>query len=449
MDLARELKDDEALEHDASLEIIAALDVGEMRDLETALSLELGDEFDADEGATAEDKTCDAPVDGKARRSLAHVATSPVGLAAWTVAFTAFYAKAEFGGSWAKGFYYTVQAGLSVGFGVLPERGNRLSLIVTTVNVFLGAGVIAQCLASYAGRLCDLRDEWHAEVVLEKELARSGEVGERLERRVALAKDMIRALRAEDAADAAAPAPAPRRRPSFAALAPPARVAGRAPSRLGNAAKIARLERVVRRSKLRLRRTARARLRVWLRLHSDDARAWALLATWLLLGTAYGLVFERWSGTRSFYFAVCALSTAGLQGIDPESEAWQFLLVGAWLLAGVPIFAHGVGTVARLLLRESSDAEVRARSWGNFGEGDWDDTVALLSEYVAVAPGRLSREQFILSELLRSGSVSGDLVDIILDKFSRFDTDGDATLTKAEYVAFGSSVAAKPGARAG
>ena len=446
MDLARELKDDEALEHDASLEIIAALDVGEMRDLETALSLELGDEFDADEGATAEDKTCDAPVDGKARRSLAHVATSPVGLAAWTVAFTAFYAKAEFGGSWAKGFYYTVQAGLSVGFGVLPERGNRLSLIVTTVNVFLGAGVIAQCLASYAGRLCDLRDEWHAEVVLEKELARSGEVGERLERRVALAKDMIRALRA---ADAAAAAPPPRRRRSFAALAPPARVAGRAPSRLGNAAKIARLERIVRRTKLRLRRTARARLRVWLRLHSDDARAWALLATWLLLGTAYGLVFERWSGTRSFYFAVCALSTAGLQGIDPDSEAWQFLLVGAWLLAGVPIFAHGVGTVARLLLRESSDAEVRARSWGNFGEGDWDDTVALLSEYVAVAPGRISREQFILSELLRSGSVSGDLVDIILDKFSRFDTDGDATLTKAEYVAFGSSVAAKPGARAG
>ncbi|KAK7235526.1 hypothetical protein SO694_00069187 [Aureococcus anophagefferens] len=352
MDLARELKDDEALEHDASLEIIAALDVGEMCELETALSLELGDEFDADEGATAEDPTLAAAVDGKARRSLARLATSPVGLAAWTVAFTAFYAEAEFGGSWAKGFYYTVQAGLSVGFGVLPERGNKLSLL------------------------------------------------------------------------------------------------------------IARLERIVRRSKLRLRRTARARLRVWLRLHGDDARAWALLATWLLLGTAYGLVFERWSGTRSFYFAVCALSTAGLQGIDPESEAWQFLVVGAWLLAGVPIFAHGVGTVARLLLRESSDAEVRARSWGNFGEGDWDDTVALLSEYVAVDPGRLSREQFILSELLRSGSVSGDLVDIILDKFSRFDTDGDATLTKAEYVAFGtltkaeyvafgSSVAAKPAARGG
>ena len=151
MDLAREIKDDEALEHDASLEIIAALDVGEMRELETALSLELGD--DVDEGATAEDPTLDAAVDGKARRSFARLATSPVGLAAWTVAFTAFYAEAEFGGSWAKGFYYTVQAGLSVGFGVLPERGNRLSLLVTILNVFLGAGVIAQCLASYAGRL--------------------------------------------------------------------------------------------------------------------------------------------------------------------------------------------------------------------------------------------------------------------------------------------------------
>ena len=82
MDLARELKDDEALEHDASLEIIAALDVGEMQKLETALSLELGDDVDAGEGATAEDPTRDAPVDEKTRRSLAHVATSPAGLPA-------------------------------------------------------------------------------------------------------------------------------------------------------------------------------------------------------------------------------------------------------------------------------------------------------------------------------------------------------------------------------
>ena len=47
---------------------------------------------------------------------------SRVGLVLWLLGFTAFYAYSAFDGSWAKGFYWTVQAGLSIGFGVLTEK---------------------------------------------------------------------------------------------------------------------------------------------------------------------------------------------------------------------------------------------------------------------------------------------------------------------------------------
>jgi hypothetical protein len=55
----------------------------------------------------------------------------------WSVAFTAFYSYVTFSGSWAQAFYYTVQAGLSIGFGVLGEAG-PVSLWTTILNVLLG-----------------------------------------------------------------------------------------------------------------------------------------------------------------------------------------------------------------------------------------------------------------------------------------------------------------------
>ena len=57
---------------------------------------------------------------------------------------------------------------------VYSDNGSRLSLLVTTLNVLLGAGLVAQCLAQYTERVCDLKDQWQAQFLLERELARSG-----------------------------------------------------------------------------------------------------------------------------------------------------------------------------------------------------------------------------------------------------------------------------------
>ena len=109
-----------------------------------------------------------------------------------------------------------------------------------------------------------------------------------------------------------------------------------------------------------------------------------------------------------------------------------------------------VGALARLLLREKSEAEARARDWGAFTSADWDANTATLRTYLgddADLERRVSCEQFLLCELLRSGSVSGDLVEIILDKFHRFDADGDRYLTKAEFLAHKDDGAASPRSR--
>ena len=102
---------------------------------------------------------------------------------------------------------------MSIGFGVLPEGGTNASLLITTANVFIGAGFVARCLASYTAHLCEKRERWQAEVVLEKALARSGDEATKLRRRVALARRMIKQLEAEadDADDEHPPSPPPSR----------------------------------------------------------------------------------------------------------------------------------------------------------------------------------------------------------------------------------------------
>ena len=83
----------------------------------------------------------------------------------WSVGFTAFYANWTFckkdwddgdewcrEPSWSKGFYYTVQAGLSIGFGVLTEA-SVLSIWVSTLNVLLGALLAAYVLAAFTESL--------------------------------------------------------------------------------------------------------------------------------------------------------------------------------------------------------------------------------------------------------------------------------------------------------
>ena len=72
---------------------------------------------------------------------------SRVGLVLWLLGFTAFYAYSAFDGSWAKGFYWTVQAGLSIGFGVLTEK-SALNLWATVLNICLGAGLAGVVLSS-------------------------------------------------------------------------------------------------------------------------------------------------------------------------------------------------------------------------------------------------------------------------------------------------------------
>lgn len=66
----------------------------------------------------------------------------------WLLLGTVFYAEVDFAKNYCKGFYYAVNVGYSIGFGVLNERpGGDLSFIFSTVYILFGAVAISMCLS--------------------------------------------------------------------------------------------------------------------------------------------------------------------------------------------------------------------------------------------------------------------------------------------------------------
>ena len=345
---------------------------------------------------------------------------SRVGLVLWLLGFTAFYAYSAFDGSWAKGFYWTVQAGLSIGFGVLTEK-SALNLWATVLNIFLGAGLAGVVLADYAQKVGEEKDAWRNEIMLERSLAAAGHEQHKLRKRVRLAKRMIKELEAPAPKITASQlrwgkirAHVTKRRPQQGSLLP-------------DKEKILRLKRVVWRAKLGRHGRANAfqRVKLWLRIHRQKLSVWAACIVWLGVGVVYAIAKERWSPTRAIYFAVSSLSTAGLQGIPLASKDWQYAFVGVWCLVGVPLFAAGVGELAGLFVREDCEVEARAQEWGSSGRAtgmpQLGRSVATRAEisgaiyasfdfhagrHIDLTGDSLTREQFLVSQLLLSGAAS-------------------------------------------
>ena len=144
--------------------LVAALESDEIEMKDAALD-ELGERCRAGSSgrvSRAPRLSFRAADDGRSGRMSFHytrLALSPAGVALWVLGFSWFYAVHVFDGNWAKAFYYTIQAGLSIGFGVLPGGGTPASLLMTTLNVFIGAGFVAKCLASYTAHLCETREK--------------------------------------------------------------------------------------------------------------------------------------------------------------------------------------------------------------------------------------------------------------------------------------------------
>ena len=75
--------------------------------------------------------------------------------------------------------------------------------------------------------------------------------------------------------------------------------------------------------------------------NGQGLRRWGPLIVWVTFGSLFGGVGQGWDFATCLYFAVTAISTAGLEAIDipdPSQESFNVFLCGLYTFFGVPIF---------------------------------------------------------------------------------------------------------------
>ena len=201
---------------------------------------------------------------------------------AWMLTGTLYFGSVDFGSNYYKGFYYSVNVGYNVGWGVLQLK-YRYSKIFAGFYLIMGALFAVQYIAYLIQYAVD--DEYNLYQYLR--------INRNIERSTRL-KGWIRSLYV------------------YAAM---------------NSEKLFMIY------------------------------AWLLL---LFFGAFFTVCTVHWPWLDGFYYALTSMSTAGLEGIPPDSPDYLFVITGLMTAVGVPVMAMAIGNIGLLIAESHSVARVEA-----------------------------------------------------------------------------------------
>jgi len=167
---------------------------------------------------------------------------------------------------------------------------------------------------------------------------------------------------------------------------------------------------------------------------SFESKAMIMLVLWILMGIIFGMASQKWTFVRSLYFAVAAMSTAGLQAVDvrgsdgniDDSVAW---FVAIFCVVGVPIFGLAVGIAANTFV--SKLVQGRRQLPPDLSEEDFNEVANLSVDDNIVEFG-----EFFILEMLRRGTVKKADIDAVKLAYDVIDVDNSGTLTPREVRRF-------------
>jgi len=303
---------------------------------------------------------------------------------------------------WWQAFYYTVQAGFSVGFGIVPNKP-EVSRAVTIVIVLCGSSLIVFCIA----------------LMLQSSMNNMNLYRRAVEDTFAVAdKDMTGELTFSE----------------FHAFLM---------AEKGEDFDFSRKEAKRLFDRIDTRKTGAITLDEW-SAYLDENRdsgigswiwdrldQWSMTISfivWTCIGASYGMIYERWTIISSFYYSVTACSTAGL--LAPSFNSTGMLFTGVFCAIGVPLYGLALGEFAEFF----TDRMFRNRSKEVLQKATL--TVALeYSEFLELLPdARLDWSHFLQLELIRLGRVDKTLLDMLRSRFDMLDRNRDGVIDSRDIV---------------
>ena len=164
--------------------------------------------------------------------------------------------------------------------------------------------------------------------------------------------------------------------------------------------------------------------------HGSTIRAALALFLWLTIGVLYGVLKEKWTFVSSLYFASAACSTGGLQGPTPDEAGVWF--TAAFTIIGVPLYGYTLGQFANGLSesyvkrkkKETMTAAISAAEFNvasHLRKGTNDGNIDLFS--------------FTLLQLYRLRKTDEQEIQEIWNDFEDLDADKNGQFSRSEMQA--------------
>eukprot|EP00929_Paragymnodinium_shiwhaense_P083351 TRINITY_DN44371_c0_g1_i1.p1 TRINITY_DN44371_c0_g1~~TRINITY_DN44371_c0_g1_i1.p1 ORF type:complete len:454 (-),score=74.69 TRINITY_DN44371_c0_g1_i1:476-1837(-) len=135
------------------------------------------------------------------------------------------------------------------------------------------------------------------------------------------------------------------------------------------------------------------------------------------VGVVYGLVVEEWSFVTSLYFAVSTLSTAGLQVVTDEPARVCF--AGVYALFGVPMYGLTMGLGANLLLQRYLQHTQAETINAKLEKSE----VQLAEKLLQTRSQGVDKSEYVVIQLMRLGLLDADLLERLSKKFDALDAN--------------------------
>jgi len=336
-------------------------------------------------------------------------------------------------------FYYSVQTGLSIGFGLLSESSD-ISRLYSVFHILAGSSFIGGALALFAALAVTRHEGFQGRQ--ERKLAQVAEkMG--IDGYKGLGADELRRLmirhppyyrdlldKLEDDSQVVHDA-----LQKYKALARHKRseLAIDLLERLAKAGILKdgglRIDDLTAIRKERLQ-PHKAFLR-WINANANTGRIYLVFLVWILIGIIFGIAAEKWSFIQSLYFAVSTLSTAGLQGVTQTDDGWHVLFAAVYALIGVPLYGMCLGSFGGLLVDRYNEARFEEKANAKIHKAEIQLVDHLLGETTDDA---IDMSTYITLQLLKTGSIDRDTLQSFRDMFKTYDKNGTGKVAMKDLV---------------
>eukprot|EP00930_Biecheleria_cincta_P040353 TRINITY_DN27653_c0_g1_i1.p1 TRINITY_DN27653_c0_g1~~TRINITY_DN27653_c0_g1_i1.p1 ORF type:complete len:435 (+),score=110.48 TRINITY_DN27653_c0_g1_i1:41-1345(+) len=341
------------------------------------------------------------------------------------------------GWTWQQSFYYSIQAGLSIGFGLLAETKDE-SRLYTIFHVLAGASFIGGALSLFARSILEQSEaavSEHERKIASFAFKVSADgyggmdldvVSDLMSKHPHYMQDLYCKLEekkeAVDALMYVFKNSSRQRRKRLALEA----LKWASENLEAFKDKLVTIEEL-----LNLHRAAQSPLKMLFNAvlrHRRTIVVFGFFLTWIAVGTLFYCLACGGSITTGAYFAVAALSTAGMQATCEalDGTGSHVILVALYCIVGVPVYGLALGTFANLLVVRRQEIQQLDIIEKGITSAERHFVQHLMEHHLGAD---VTAGEYMQIQLLRLGKVDPDTLRTLKEEFQKLDATGAGSIS--------------------